>query len=118
MKLTALDIDFSVCKIKDIHNIDFTRTFVFLSKTDEELSLVCESAYVPSDAIAIEAGWKAFRVAGTLDFGLIGIVANITQVLAEAGISVFVVSTYNTDYIFLKSKDFDKGLALVKQNVN
>ena len=115
LEFITLDIDFSVCKIKDTHNIDFTRTFVFLSKTDEELSLVCESVYVPPDAIAVEDGWKAFRIAGILDFGLIGIIANITKILAEAEISVFVVSTYNTDYIFLKSKDFDKGLALIKQ---
>ena len=115
MEFITLDIDFSVCKIKDIHNIDFTHTFVFLSKTDEELSLVCEFVYVPSDATAVVDGWKAFRIAGTLDFGLIGIIANITQILAEAEISVFVISTYNTDYVFLKSKDFDKGLALIKQ---
>jgi len=115
MDLIVMDIDFSVCKVKSIHNIDFSRTFVFLSQTDEELSLVCESACVPPDAIAVEAGWKAFRIAGTLDFGLIGIIANITQILAEAGISVFVVSTYNTDYVLLKSEDFDRGLALVKQ---
>ncbi|MCL2402152.1 MAG: ACT domain-containing protein [Oscillospiraceae bacterium] len=114
MVFTSLEIDFSVCKINDTRGVDFTRDFVFLSKTDEEISLVCPSDYVPPSAIAVEAGWKAFRIEGILDFGLVGIVADITGVLANAGISVFVISTYNTDYVFIKSHDFDKGLALLR----
>ena len=117
MVFKALDQDFSVCKIRDLCGVDFTRDFVFLSKTDEETSLVCESDCVPRDAVAVESGWKAFRIEGVLDFGLVGIIARITDVLAQADISVFVVSTYNTDYVFLKSHDFDKGLNLVKTSV-
>jgi len=111
---TSLEIDFSVCKIHDTHSVDFTRDFIFLSKTDEEISLVCPSVCVPQDAVAVEAGWKAFRIDGVLDFGLVGVIANITGVLANAGISVFVISTYNTDYVFIKSHDFDTGLALLE----
>ncbi|MCL2837787.1 MAG: ACT domain-containing protein [Oscillospiraceae bacterium] len=113
MKFTSLDLDFSICKIKDTSDVDFSLPFVFLSKTDDEISLVCESAHVPTNAIAIEPNWKGFRIDGSLDFTLVGVIANITKVLADAEISVFVVSTYNTDYIFLKSNDFDRGLDLV-----
>jgi len=114
MIFKAIDLDFSVCKVRDTDGIDLMRDFVFLSKTDEEISLVCEAAYVPKDAIAIEPGWKAFRVDGVLDFGLVGIIAEITKILANANISVFVVSTYNTDYVFVKSDDFDKAIKLLK----
>ena len=114
MTFTALDLAFSICKIQDISDVDFTRDFVFLSKTDEEISLVCESEYVPGAATVVESGWRAFRIDGILDFGMVGVIADITRVLADAGISVFVVSTYNTDYVLLKSHDFDKGLALLK----
>ena len=110
MKLQKLEGDFAVCKVAAIDQIDFTRDFVFLAKTPDEISLVCEEAHVPPDAIEVEAGWKALKVAGVLDFGLIGIIAKISSILAEAGISIFVVSTYNTDYILLKSENFDSGL--------
>jgi len=114
MIFTTLDLDFSICKIRDVSGVDLSREFVFLSKTDEEVSLVCPSDCTPRDALAVEAGWRAFRIDGILDFGLVGVVADITGVLAAAGISVFVISTYNTDYVFMKCHDFDKGLALLR----
>ena len=113
IRLEKIDAGFSVCKITDINGVDFSRPFVFLSKTDEELSLVCESSCVPKCATDIEADWKAFRVAGTLDFSLIGIVAKLTKILAAEGISVFVISTYNTDYILVKAYNFERALAVL-----
>ena len=113
MRLTKIDPDFSVCKIRDITRVDFSRDFVFVFKTDEEISLVCESGHVPENPVAVEAGWKAFRIGGILDFGLIGVIAGITGLLAEAEIGVFVISTYNTDYLFLKAADFDRGIVLL-----
>ena len=116
METVRIHVDFSVCKLHDLAHVDFSRDFVFLSKTDEETSLVCESSFVPRNAIAVETGWKAFRIAGILDFGLIGIIAKITNILAEANVSVFVVSTYNTDYVFLKAIDFEQSIALLENS--
>ena len=116
MRFKELGLDFSVCKISSADGVDFARGFVFLAKTDEELSLVCESAHVPEGALAVEPGWRAFRVEGVLDFGLVGIIAEFTGVLAEAGVSVFVVSTYNTDYALVKSRDFDRAMELLNRN--
>ena len=96
--------------------IDFTRDFIFLSKTDDEISLVCESAYAPDNAVISEPDWKALKISGILDFGLTGVIAKISGLLAEANISVFVISTYNTDYILLKSANFDNGVKILADN--
>ena len=110
MNLQALPQAFTVCQVPGVSQIDFTREFVFLSKTDEELSLVCETAFVPANAIAREDGWRAFRVCGVLDFSLVGILAKISGLLADQGISIYAVSTYNTDYLFTKAEVFDRAL--------
>ena len=110
MKLQKLNYNLSVCKVNNIEQVDFSREFVLLSKTTDEISLVCETDYVPHGVIESEPGWKALKVFGILDFGLIGIIANISKILAEIGVSIFVVSTYSTDYVLLKAEDFDYGV--------
>jgi len=116
MELQKLEYDFTVCQTNTFEHVDFTREFVFLSKTDDEISLVCESAYAPSKAIASEAGWKALKISGILDFGMIGVIAKIATLLAEVDISIFVISTYNTDYILVKSENFEKSIHVLECN--
>ena len=111
MKLSVLPQAFTVCQIKDVASVDFTREFVFLSKTDEELSLVCETAFAPQNTLAREDGWRGFRVCGVLDFSLVGILAELSDILAKVGISIFAVSTYNTDYVFTKTDVFERAIA-------
>ena len=111
MNLQILPQAFTVCQVTGITTVDFTRAFVFLTKTDDELSLVCETEFVPANTIAREDGWRGFRVCGVLDFSLVGILAKISGLLAEQGISIFAVSTYNTDYIFTKAEVFDRAIA-------
>jgi len=67
----------------------------------EETSVVCDSSVVPPD-VEVEAGWRAIKVLGPLDFGLTGILLSIAQPLADAGISIFALSTYDTDYVLVK----------------
>jgi len=116
MGLTLLGRDFSVCKLGGVENIDLSHEYVFLQKTDEEISLVCETRHTPENAVAAEAGWKALRVTGILDFSLIGVIAKITAVLAGAGISVFAMSTYNTDYILIKAENVERGIKALVAN--
>ena len=110
MELQRLHPDFTVCKVDNLAQIDFTSEFVFLSKTDDEISLVCQSAHVPPNTTALEAGWKALKISGTLEFGMVGVIAKIATVLAKAGISIFVISTYNTDYILVKSEHLERSI--------
>jgi hypothetical protein len=75
--------------------------FCSVTRTKEELSIVCPAEVVPQE-VKQEAGWRAFKIDGPLDFGLTGILASIADPLAAAGVSIFVVSTYNTDYVLVK----------------
>jgi hypothetical protein len=111
VELKIIAHDFSICKVNDIASVDLNDAFCFLSKTDEEISVVCISENVPPDAIQRDDGWKAFRIQGVLDFSLIGVLSELSALLAKNKISVFAVSTYNTDYIFTKAEDFARALA-------
>ena len=113
MKLEKLPYDMTVCRIDRITDIDLNTDFFFIGKTDEELSLVCKTQDTPVNAAAREDGWKGFRICGVLDFSLIGILSEISGILAENGIGIFAVSTYNTDYILTKEENFEKALAVL-----
>ena len=78
----------------------------WIGKTDEELSIVCASGIVvPSDQHS--ELWSCFRVCGPLDLGMTGVLAGIAAVLRDAGISIFALSTFDTDYVLVKSKVFE-----------
>jgi hypothetical protein len=93
MKIKRIPNDFTVCKVASAENIDFSDDFCFVGKTDEELSLVCDTLKVPENVTERDDGWKAFRIEGVLDFSLIGILSKISAVLAENKIGIFAVST-------------------------
>ncbi len=109
MKLKKLPYDLTVCKVADIRAVDLNMEFYFIGRTDEEISLVCRTEDAPESTTAREDGWKAFRVQGILDFSLVGILSELTGVLAKNGIGIFAVSTYNTDYILVKAENFDRA---------
>lgn len=116
MELKIINQDFSICKVEDLSQIDYSDKFCFVSKTDEELSLVCNTNLVPQNAIVCDNGWKAFRIQGVLDFSLIGIMSRISTLLAENKIGIFAISTYNTDYILTKEENFDKSIKILESN--
>jgi len=107
MELQILPQEFTVCKISNTENVDFSHEFVFLSKTDDEISLVCEAVHTPADAIACESGWRVLKISGVLEFTMVGVIAKIAELLAAANISIFVISTYNTDYVLVKAERLD-----------
>ena len=116
MELQKIECDFSICKLDSVEQVDFSQEYMFLQKTSDEISFVCESINIPSNAVSVEAGWKAVKVSGILDFGLVGVIAKISNLLADAKIGIFVISTFNTDYIFMKAEEFPKGVQVLEQN--
>mgnify|MGYP000892169953 CR=1 FL=1 len=116
MKLKIINQNFSICKVKDLSQIDYSDKFCFVGKTDEELSLVCSTDLVPENAIECDNGWRAFRIQGVLDFSLIGILSKLSTLLAENKVGIFVVSTYNTDYVLIKEENFEKAINVLECN--
>lgn len=116
IKMHVLRDNYSVCQISDPSDICFEDEFVFVGKTDDELSLVCRTSAVPLAVLAREDGWKAIKIQGVLDFSLVGILAGIASILAELHISIFAVSTYNTDYILMKAESLLTAEIALKNN--
>lgn len=109
MDLISLDYNLTVCKVPSVNDLDLGEEFFFVGRTDEEISLVCLTESTPENTVDRNDGWKAFKVQGVLDFSLIGVLSNLTTILAENKIGVFVVSTFNTDYILVKSENFERS---------
>ncbi len=114
MELQILETAFSVCQLKDFSKVDLSAPFTFTAATDKECALVCPTERVPDNVLAREDGWRAFRVAGVLEFSLVGILAKISAVLAARQISLFAVSTYYTDYALLKADRFDEAMTALE----
>ena len=114
MQIKKIYHNFSICQVEDYSLVNLEADYSFIAKTEEERSLVCITKEIPSNVIRRDDGWKAFCVQGVLDFSLIGILSEISTILAEHGISIFAVSTYNTDYILIKDTNYEKALEVLK----
>lgn len=115
MKLEVLPGRFTVCKVPDLSEVTWKEEFLFLGKTDQEISVVCREEAQPQNAIVAEQGWKAFRIGGILDFSLVGILARLSGLLAGHQISIFAVSTYDTDYILIKEAQFLQAVPILEE---
>ncbi len=104
MKLHWIDEDFTISKITKLEDIHWEDEYCFYAQTDEENSLVCPTRSVPDSCVEREDGWRCFRIEGVLDFSLIGILSRVSKVLADHQIGIFVVSTFNTDYVLVKKE--------------
>lgn len=105
LRLTLLRESFAVCRLAPdaVVPAPAGSSFWSVTRTADEISVVCEERCAPP-AARIEAGWVALRIDGPLDFSEIGIIAGISRILADAEISIFVISTFDTDYILVKRK--------------
>ena len=113
MKIKKIPYDFSICKVTDYSKLNTAAKYCFTGKTDEENSLVCLTADVPANTLERDDGWMAFRIQGVLDFSLVGILSEITGILAEDKIGIFAISTFNTDYILTKKENYQKALDIL-----
>jgi hypothetical protein len=112
MKLLTLAGTFAVVRLDpsaSVPEFALQSSFFSITKSLGELSIVCEEGLVPDDLKA-EKGWRILKVDGVLDFNLTGILASIANPLAEAKISIFAVSTYDTDYILIKAEILSHAL--------
>jgi len=87
--------------------------FVSITRTSEELSVICAESGVP-DEVRAERGWTCMKVLGPIPFETVGVAAAITAPLAEAGISVLIVATFDTDYVLVKEEKLEQALAALE----
>jgi hypothetical protein len=87
--------------------------FWSVTRTSEELSVVCAEASVP-EGVRCEAGWRILKVAGPLEFSLTGILLAVATPLAETGVSIFVISTFDTDYVLVKEENVDRAVTALE----
>ena len=113
MVLKRIEDKLTVCKVAEISDVDLEADLFFIGKTDEELSLVCRTEDAPENTVERDDGWRGFRIKGTLDFSLIGILSKLSGILAEQKIGIFAVSTYNTDYILVKEENYERALTIL-----
>jgi hypothetical protein len=116
MELTILSEELAVCRLAaqdDIPDWGWNREFCSITRTAQELSIVCRASDVPRN-IKAERGWRALRVAGPLDFSLSGVLAGLATPLAEAAISIFSVSTFDTDYLLVRSYALEQATMVLR----
>ena len=113
LELTVLPDELSVCRLPTGAPAPawaISGGLTSVTWTADETSVVCASSAVPA-GVRAEAGWRALAVAGPLDFGLTGILLSIARPLADAGVGIFALSTYDTDYVLVKQPSLEAAVA-------
>ena len=119
LALRLLPGRFAVCRLDPhaplpawaFHN---DATFWSLTRTPDELSLVCDQDSVPPSVARVEPGWRALQAEGPIPFDDTGVLASLATPLAEAGIPLFALSTYDTDVVLVKERDLERALAVLR----
>ena len=118
LTLSVLGDSYAICKLSPAERVPERverGEFWSVTKTRDELSIVCAEADIP-EAVRSDKGWRCLKVHGPLDFSLTGVLVSLARPLAEAGVSVFVISTYDTDYLLVKEERLDRALAVLAES--
>jgi enamine deaminase RidA (YjgF/YER057c/UK114 family) len=118
MNLTVLPEPLAVCRLPASARVpswalELHEAFTSITRTPDELSIVCPEEAVPPD-VRVQAGWRALKVPGPIPFETTGVLASLAAPLAAAGISIFALSTYDTDYVLVREGDLERALAALQ----
>ena len=116
MTLDLMPGSYAICRLDATAGVPSWATrpgFSSITRTADELSIVCATEAVP-DAVTAQRGYRGLVVRGPLDFSLVGIVSSLAGALAAAAISIFVVSTHDTDYLFVRDADLERAVAVLR----
>ena len=117
IELQLMDLDLAIAKLSDTDKLGELigkAKFVSFTKTGDEISLVIDIKNLPNHQFA-NVGWKAFKIIGTLDFSLVGILQQVIRPLSENGISIFAISTFDTDYILVKEEQVEIAVDVLQK---
>jgi len=115
MELTLLDTPLVICRLQASAAVPewaWAPGFVSVTRTSKELSIVCGQA---PEEVKQERGWRAMKMAGPLDFGLTGVLAGVIDPLRDERIAVFVVSTFDTDYVLVRERDVSRAVEVLRR---
>lgn len=115
LTIKVFEENLGVCRLdKSAQVPDWVKgNFLSITRTSEELSIVCCQENIP-EQVKCEQGWRYFMVEGILDFSLVGILSSLSGALARRGISIFAISTYDTDYILVKEQELDRAVEALR----
>jgi hypothetical protein len=121
LSLIVLSDLYAVCRLDhdarlpDWLPLNGSEALVSITRTADELSIVCAQEHIPATLEAhLEKGWRCLKVLGPLDFGLTGILSGLTGVLAAVGISIFALSTYDTDYLLVRQESLERAIRALR----
>ncbi|MHC4431083.1 MAG: ACT domain-containing protein [Planctomycetota bacterium] len=117
LKLSLLPQTYAICSFSPdfaFSVMDDVSSILSITKTSKETTIVCDENRIPGDCRK-SGNWKCIKVEGSFDLDAIGVIAGISRPLAESRISIYVVSTYETDYVLIKAKDIDKAVACLSK---
>ncbi len=117
LKLSLLQGRYSICRLNPeapIPNWARPDDFLSVTRTADELSIVCSEAGVP-DGVKCDRGWRCVKVAGPLDLSLTGVLASLANPLAEAQINIFAISTFDTDYLLVKEENISCAIEVLSR---
>ena len=117
LRLAVLDDPLAVCRLDAASGVPswaLEDGFFSVTRTDEELSVVCREEAVPKD-VRCEKGWRALRLEGPFEFSEVGVLASVAAPLAEADVSIFAVSTFDTDYVLVRDEQLDPAAGALRE---
>jgi hypothetical protein len=117
LTLSLLSDRLAVCRLAAQAEIPAWATrhlFFSITRSADELSVICPEHSVPAD-VQREMGWRALTVDGPLDFSAIGVLASLAQPLADAGVSILAIATYDTDYILVRAADLPAAICALEE---
>jgi hypothetical protein len=117
LRLCVLEDLLAVCRLGARAEIPPWATeapFFCVTRTPDELSVVCPEECVPA-GITCEPGWRAFKLEGPLDFGLVGVLSSVAAPLAESGVGILAIATYDTDYVLVRGSQLDLATAALRE---
>jgi hypothetical protein len=117
LRLSVLEERFAVCRLgprAEIPPWAGSESFFCVTRTPDELSIVCPEECVPA-GITCERGWRAFKLEGPFDFGLVGVLASVVAPLAASEVGILALATYDTDYVLVRESQLDLAMAALRE---
>jgi hypothetical protein len=118
LNLSLLDEEYGICSLPAAASIpdwSLKQSLISITRTDEELTIVCRQDLIPPE-FKSDLNWRCFKIDGAFDLNQTGVISSISSPLADAGISIYVISTYSTDYFLVKEKKLDQTISVLSDS--